>query len=59
MQNLTKLRVEAGIDATGEIKDLCDGTGTTMSSMRTAHNGHNHIENNVLGGPTGGPSLAM
>jgi phage baseplate assembly protein V len=59
MQNLSKLRVEAGIDATGEIKDLCDGAGKTMSSMRTAHNGHNHTENNVLGGPTGGPSLAM
>lgn len=59
MQNLTKLRVEAGIESTGDIKDLCDGAGKTMAQMRTAYNGHNHQENNVLGGPTGGPSAAM
>lgn len=59
MQNLTKLRVEAGIDSTGEIKDLCDSGGKTMSSMRTAHNGHNHPESNTPGGSTGGPNLLM
>lgn len=59
MQNLSKLRVEAGIDSTGEIKDLCDSGGKTMSSMRTVYNGHNHPENNLTGGSTGGPSAGM
>lgn len=59
MQNLTKLRVQADIEATGQIKDLCDGAGKTMAQMRTAYNGHTHSENNVLGGPTGGPSAGM
>jgi phage baseplate assembly protein V len=59
MKNLTKLRVEAGIEATGEIKDLCDGSGETMSNMRTAYNGHKHPENNVSGGSTDGPDQSM
>lgn len=59
MQNLTKLRVEAGIDSTGEIRDLCDSGGKTMSSMRTVYNAHTHPENNVPGGSTGGPSAGM
>ncbi|MGA0569653.1 phage baseplate assembly protein V [Variovorax sp. VNK109] len=56
MQNLTKLRVEANIEATGQIKDLCDTTGKTMASMRTAYNGHTH---NETGGVTNGPNTAM
>lgn len=59
MQNLTKLRVEAGIESTGDIKDLCDGAGKTMAQMRTTYNGHNHPESNTPGGSTGGPSAPM
>jgi phage baseplate assembly protein V len=52
----TKLRVEGGdFECTGEIKDKCDAGGYTMSAMRTKHNGHKHIENNVVGGPTAVP----
>lgn len=36
------LRVEADIEATGQIKDLCDSGGKTMSSMRQVFNGHRH-----------------
>lgn len=58
MVNLAKLRVEADIESTGQIKDLCDTTGKTMSSMRTAYNGHRHPENDS-GGPTGTPNTPM
>lgn len=58
--NLAKLRVEANIEGTGEIKDHCDAPqGRTMQQMRDVHNGHNHTENNVLGGPTSGPSIGF
>lgn len=59
MQNLTKLRVEAGIESTGPIKDLCDTGGKTMDEMRTIYNGHNHPESNTPGGSTSGPSASM
>lgn len=58
LTNLAKLRVEADIESTGQIKDLCDGAGKTMSAMRAAYNGHVHPENDS-GGPTGGPNPAM
>lgn len=58
MVNLAKLRVEADIESTGQIKDLCDSTGKTMSSMRAAYNAHRHPENDS-GGPTGIPNTPM
>lgn len=33
------------IEATGQIKDLCDTAGQTMAAMRVAYNGHRHREN--------------
>lgn len=56
MKNLAKLRVEAGIESTGDIKDRCDGAGKTMASMRTTHNGHTHNETGVV---TAGPNSVM
>lgn len=57
MVNLTKLRVEADIEATGEIKDLCDTPAArTMAQMRESHVDHTHLENNALGGQTATPT---
>lgn len=52
-----KLRVEADIEATGQIKDLCDSSGNTMSSMRAAYNSHTHPGDS--GGTTGTPNQEM
>lgn len=52
-----KLRVEADIEATGEIKDLCDSSGRTMSGMRAIFNGHDHPGDS--GGTTGTPNQGM
>lgn len=52
-----KLRVEADIEATGQIKDLCDGAGLTMAGMRGTYNGHTHPGDS--GGTTGSPNQAM
>lgn len=60
MVNLTKLRVEADLEATGQIKDLCDAAGSrTMAQMRATYTGHDHNENNVAGGPTSKPNQAV
>lgn len=48
MRNLEKLRVEASIEATGEIKDKCDEPGSrSMNQMRESHIDHTHNENGV------------
>lgn len=53
-----KLRVEADIEATGQIKDLCDSAGgKTMSAMRATYNGHTHPGDS--GGTTGAPNQGM
>lgn len=52
-----KLRVEADIEATGQIKDICDSGGKTMSGMRTTYNGHTHPGDS--GGTTGTPNQGM
>lgn len=55
MVNLIKLRVEADIEATGQIKDVCDtGDSRTMAQMRTTHTDHTHTEQGI-GGPTSSP----
>lgn len=59
MVNLTKLRVEADIDATGQIKDRCDAADSrTMAQMRVGHGGHTHTTGTV-GNPTGTPNQAL
>lgn len=55
----TKVRVEAPLlECTGEIKDLCESGGRTMSGMRLIYNGHGHPENDN-GGPTDEPNESM
>lgn len=44
-KNAPKARFEMDIESTGQIKDLCDTSGQTMSAMRIAYNGHKHREN--------------
>ncbi|MBJ9604915.1 baseplate assembly protein, partial [Citrobacter sp. FDAARGOS_156] len=44
-KNAPKARFEMDIESTGQIKDLCDTSGQTMSAMRVAYNGHKHREN--------------
>lgn len=46
------------LDVTGEIRDLCDGAGRTMSGMRAVYNSHVHAENDG-GGPTDPPTEDM
>lgn len=57
--NAPKARFEMDIEATGQIKDLCDSTGKTMSAMRTTYNGHTHKENGDGGGTTSKPDQPM
>lgn len=45
------------LEVTGEIKDLCDTTGKTMSGMRSTYNGHTHPGDS--GGTTGTPNQGM
>lgn len=39
-----KLRVEADLEVTGQVKDMCDGGGRTMDGMRQIYNDHTHPE---------------
>lgn len=56
--NTSKLRVEGGIEATGDIEDRCDlPDGRTMNAMRQAYNAHTHPGDS--GGTTGTPNQAM
>lgn len=57
--NAPKARFEMDIESTGQIKDLCDGAGKTMSAMRTTYNGHTHKENGDGGGTTDKPNQPM
>ncbi|MDO8776615.1 MAG: phage baseplate assembly protein V [Burkholderiaceae bacterium] len=59
MVNLTKLRVEADFEATGQIKDLCDSAGgRTMAQMRLWDEGHTHTSS-TAGSPTSPPNQAV
>lgn len=53
-----KVRIEADLDVTGQVKDLCDTGGKTMADMRGTFNAHTHHENDS-GGQTGTPSEEM
>lgn len=55
--NAPKVRVECDLEATGDIKDRCDSTGSTLDAMRTAYNGHTHPGDS--GGTTGQPTPSM
>ncbi|ECV7453773.1 phage baseplate assembly protein domain-containing protein, partial [Escherichia coli] len=57
-RNAPKARFEMDLEVTGQVKDLCDSTGTTMSAMRLAYNGHRHRENGQ-GSNTDKPDKAM
>ena len=57
-RNAPKARFEMDLEVTGQVKDLCDSSGTTMSAMRLAYNGHRHRENGQ-GSNTDKPDKAM
>jgi phage baseplate assembly protein V len=57
--NASKARFEMDIEATGQIKDLCDSAGKTMAAMRMTYNGHTHKENGDGGGTTNQPDQPM
>lgn len=57
--NSPKARFEMDIEATGQIKDLCDSSGKTMSAMRATYNLHTHRENGDGGGTTNKPNQPM
>ncbi|WP_096314348.1 phage baseplate assembly protein domain-containing protein, partial [Escherichia coli] len=57
-RNAPKARFEMDLEVTGQVKDLCDSSGTTMSAMRLAYNGHRHREN-AQGSNTDKPDKAM
>lgn len=40
--NTPKVRMEADLDVTGEVRDRCDGDGKSMADMRSAYNDHDH-----------------
>lgn len=52
-----KVRIEADLDVQGEIKDMCDTTGTTMAHMRDKYNIHKHPD--PQGGQVGVPTELM
>lgn len=59
MVNLTKLRVEADIDSTGQIKDRCDAADSrTMAQMRASYIGHDHMSN-AVGTATSKPNQSI
>lgn len=44
-KNTPKIRMETELlEVTGQIKDLCDTSGKTMSGMREVYDGHDHNE---------------
>lgn len=56
--NTPKVRMETvQLEVTGQIKDMCDSTGKTMSGMRTTYNGHTH--NDPQGGAVAAPNQQM
>ena len=41
----TKVRMEVPLlEVTGEVRDLCDSSGMTMSAMRDVYNDHDHAD---------------
>lgn len=56
--NTPKVRMETAIlEVTGEVKDLCDTVGKTMSGMRGTYNTHTH--NDPQGGAVAQPNQQM
>ena len=58
LTNAPKVRAETALfEVTGQIKDLCDTTGKTMSSMRGIYNSHTHSD--PQGGAVSAPNQSM
>lgn len=58
IRNAPKVRADVPLfECTGEIKDLCDAVGMTMSGMRSVFNTHHHPGDS--GGTTGTPNEEM
>lgn len=58
LTNTPSVRMETALlEVTGEIKDLCDASGKTMSGMRAIYNSHDHPGDS--GGTTGDPNQSM
>lgn len=55
--NAAKLRVNAPIEATGDITDTVGGSGQSMAGMRQTYNSHTHPGDS--GGTTGTPNQEM
>ncbi len=54
----SKVRMDTPLlEVTGDIKDNCDGTGKSMSGMRTTYNSHTH--NDPQGGSVAAPNEQM
>lgn len=52
IKNTTKIRMEADLESTGNIKDNCDSAGgRTMAQMRTSHLGHTHNGGDITSTP--------
>lgn len=58
IQATSKVRMETPLlEITGDIKDNCDASGTTMGEMRNTYNTHTHDGDS--GGTTGTPDQTM
>ena len=57
LTNAPKVRVEADLEVTGQIKDLCDAAGRSMSGMRQIYNSHTHSD--PQGGNVAAPNQGM
>lgn len=60
IKSATKTRIEGNLEVTGQIIDLCDTNGMTMSGMREVYNTHTHNENDEhANSPTDEPNQPM
>lgn len=52
IKNTPKVRIEADLESTGNIKDNCDsGSARTMEQMRESHVGHTHNGGDITSTP--------
>lgn len=52
IKNTPKVRIEADLESTGNIKDNCDsGSARTMAQMRASHVGHTHNGGEITSTP--------
>lgn len=55
--NTPKTRMECDLDVVGEVKDLCDTSGSTLSHVRDVFDNHDHAGDS--GGTTSKPNQVM